>query len=160
VKKLKVPFEPLPEDGVIDGVGDALRLLRIAGTPYMGEHVLFHQPSRSLVVSDLMFNVHACRGVGMELFFRCVGVWKRTAQSRFWRFLVRDRAAAATSAARVLDWDFERVVVAHGTVVEDDARARARQALAWMTSAAPPLLLLPEHAREGSSRGAKPLEPG
>lgn len=132
-------FEPLPERGEIAGV-KGLQLERIAGVPAMQEHVFLHEVSRTLVVSDLVFNVHACRGFGMSLFLRCVGAWKKTAQSRFWRFLVKDRPAAAASASSILAWDFERVAVAHGSIIEDDARQRMRNALAWMTSAAPPLL--------------------
>jgi len=139
-KKLgDLAFEPLPEAGRVDGM-DGIRALYIRGVPYMGEHVFLHEPSRSLVVTDLLFNVHACPSFGMRIFFRLFGTWKRTAQSRLWRLLVKDRAAAAKSAAEVLSWDFERVVVAHGDVVEDDARERTRRALTWMLGGAPKLL--------------------
>lgn len=129
-------FAHLPETGRIDGV-DGVRVERIQGAPAMTEHVFLHEPSRSLVVTDLMFNVHRCDSVGMRVVLRLVGAWDRTAQSAAWRWFVKDRAAAARSARRVLDLDFERVVVAHGDVVEDDARERTRRALAWMTSGAP-----------------------
>jgi hypothetical protein len=133
-------IEPLPESGRIADVGDQLRVERIQGVPYMTEHVFLHEASRSLVVTDLMFNVHATRSFGMQLFLRLMGAWKKTAQSRAWRFLMRDRAAAARSAMAVLSWDFERVVVGHGDVVEENARTRAQDALTWMTSGSPPLL--------------------
>jgi hypothetical protein len=132
-------FEPLPESGAIDGM-NGVRVERIKGAPSMDEHVFLHEPSRSLLVTDLMFNVHQCRSFGMRLVFRLTGTWKKTTQSRMWRFFVKDREAAARSASVVLSWDFDRVVVAHGDVVEDDARERARQALSWMTNGAPPLL--------------------
>jgi hypothetical protein len=133
-KKLKgIPFDRLPEEGNIKGLGDEIVVKRIQGVPYMTEHSFLHEPSRSLIVTDLMFNVHDCQGFMMKLFFKMVGTWGKTAQSRFWRFLVRDRAAAAKSALEVLAWDFERIVVAHGEVVDCDARERARDALAWMT---------------------------
>ncbi|HVJ90650.1 MAG TPA: hypothetical protein VM580_12665 [Labilithrix sp.] len=132
-------FEPLADGGRIDGVED-LRFVRIQGAPKMDEHAFFHEASRSLVVSDLMFNVHSCESFAMSLVLRLTGTWKKTAQSRVWRFLVKDHAAAARSAEHVLSWDFERVVVAHGDVIEGDARAQTRHALRWMTSGAPRLL--------------------
>jgi hypothetical protein len=46
--------------------------------------------------------------------------------------LVRDRAAAASSVARVLGWDFARVVVAHGDVLEGDGRRAVEDATRWM----------------------------
>lgn len=132
-------FEHLPETGGIAGM-DGVRVERIQGAPSMQEHVFLHEPSRSLVVTDLMFNIHECRSFGMRFFLRLVGAWKRTAQSRVWRLLVKDRPAAARSALELLTWDFERVVVAHGDIVEADACERARQALTWMSSGAPKLL--------------------
>ena len=135
-KKMAVTFEPLPRDGAIAGLGDDLVVRRIDGAPYMTEHAFFHRPSRSLVVTDLMFNVHRC-SFGMQLFLRFVGAYQKTAQSRMWRWLTKDEAAAAASANAVLAWDFDRVVVAHGDVVEADAHPRTRAALARMTAGAP-----------------------
>ncbi len=139
-KKLgSFPFEELPESGRISGM-DGVRVERIQGAPTIQEHVLLHESSRSLVVGDLMFNIHECRSFWMRLVLRIGGTWKKTGQSIEWRRLVKERATAARSALDVLEWDFERVVVAHGDVIEDGARERARRALAWMTSGAPKLL--------------------
>ncbi len=139
-KKLgSFPFEALPESGRISGM-DGIRVVRIQGAPRIQEHVFLHESSRSLVVGDLIFNVQACRSFWMRLVLRLGGTWQKVGQSLEWRRLVKDRAAAARSASDLLEWDFERVVVAHGDVVADDARERARRALAWMTSGAPKLL--------------------
>ena len=69
-----------------------------------------------------------------------VGAHDKLAQSRVWRLLVRDRAAAARSVSNILRWDFERLVVAHGHFVSDDARERAYQALSWMAGDQLPVL--------------------
>lgn len=145
-KKVRgLPFEALPHDGAIRGLGDdgELELRRIDGVPYMTEHVFLHRPSRSLVVTDLLFNVRHSPSFMTRMFLRFVsGAYGTTAQSRMWRWFTKDAAAAAESANAVLAWDFERVVVAHGEVVECDARERARVALAKMTAATPPPKLL------------------
>jgi hypothetical protein len=138
-KKLRgLAFEPLPHDGTL--FGGALDVKMIAGTPYMNEHVFFHAKTRSLIVTDLVFNVHECRTFMMKVFLRCVGAWKNTAQSRFWRFLVKDRAAAAASARATLEWNFDRLVVSHGDVVESGAHDRLERALHWMLAGAPKAL--------------------
>ncbi|MGD0680070.1 MAG: hypothetical protein ABSC94_32210 [Polyangiaceae bacterium] len=140
-KKLgALPFEPLPEAGHIGAIGEDLHLERVQGVPFMSEHAMFHQRSRSLIVTDLLFNVHHCRNFMMNLFLRLVGAHNKTAQSRIWRLLVKDRAAAARSVSKILRWDFEHLVVAHGDVVSDDARERARRALSWMADDRLPLL--------------------
>jgi hypothetical protein len=140
-KKLGVfPFELLPEAGHIEGIGEDLHVVRVQGVPFMSEHAFFHPRSRSLIVTDLVFNVRHCRGFMMNLFLRLVGAHEKAAQSRVWRFLVKDRAAAAGSVSKILGWEFDRVVVAHGDVVSDDARESARLALSWMTGGGSPRL--------------------
>lgn len=135
-KKLRgVPFEPLPESGRIPGAG-GVRVLRVQGAPIESEHAFFHENSRSLAVADLIFNIHATRSLVMQMRLRLGGAYRRTAQSRVWRFLVRDRAAAASSARTLLGWD--RVVVAHGEVVVDRARDHTVEALRWMSTGSPP----------------------
>ncbi|WP_437729067.1 DUF4336 domain-containing protein [Sorangium sp. So ce861] len=132
-KKLSgVPFAPLPRSGVAPELGDDLTVRLVEGVPYISEHVFLHARSRTLIVTDLLFNVHEVRNFGMKAFLWLGGAWKKTAQDHVWRVLVRDRAAAARSVADVLAWEFERVVVAHGDVIEGDAKDRARRALAWM----------------------------
>jgi hypothetical protein len=110
---------------------------RVAGAPKLDEVVFFHRASETLVVTDLVFNVLEYRGWLSGLVFRMVGAHKRLAQSRAMHMLVRDRAAAAASARVILGWGFTRVVMAHGEIVEHDARARMTEALRWMLGGAP-----------------------
>jgi hypothetical protein len=133
-------FEPLPADGTVDGL-DGLMIQRIEGAPRLAEHVFLHEASRSLVVADLVFNIHRSRSFLLRLYLRLARMYGRTAQSIIWRLLVKDRAAAAGSAAAVLAWSFDRLIVAHGDVVEHTASERTREALAWMLEGAPRLLV-------------------
>jgi hypothetical protein len=137
-KKLKgaVAFEPLPHDGTVDVLGDDLVLRRIDGVPYITEHVFLHRPTGSLVVTDLVFNVQHCSSWGMRLYLRTMGAWQKTAQSMIWRFLTKDRSAAAESARSVLAWEFDRIVVAHGDVVTENAHATLEGALTKMALSA------------------------
>lgn len=130
-----VAFEPLPHEGVVDGLGDDLVVRRIDGVPYITEHVFLHRPTGSLVVTDLVFNLHRCSSWGMRVYLRCMGAWEKTAQSAIWRLLTEDASAAAAGARAVLAWDFERVIVAHGDVVTENAHATLDGALAKMARA-------------------------
>ncbi len=56
----------------------------------------------------------------------------RVAQSRLIRTLTKDRAAAAQSVREILAWPIERLVVAHGSVVEEDALYELSAGLKWM----------------------------
>ena len=100
--------EPWPE----------LATLAIAGVPELDECVFFHQPSATLIVSDLVFNLHEVDGPMLPMILRMVGAWKRLAQSKLWRRYTKDRAAAAASVAAVLAQPMRRLIPAHGEIVE------------------------------------------
>jgi hypothetical protein len=124
-------------------LGDGIELLPLAGAPAIAEHLVFHPASRSLVVTDLVFHLLAPEGLWTGLILRAVGCHRRLAASRAWNIAVRDRPAFARSLERALEWPFERLIVAHGEIVEHDARERLRAALARFLRHAPARLPAP-----------------
>jgi hypothetical protein len=120
------------EDGLPSDLSRSVRTVKIDGAPSLDEFVFFHEPSRTLVVTELAFNITKPRGLMAHVVLFLVGCHGRLAQSRAWRMFVKDRAAAARSARAVLSLGFETLVVAHGEIVENNARERLEGALAWM----------------------------
>ena len=53
-------------------------------------------------------------------------------QSRLIRSVTKDRARAGASAEQILEWPIERVIMAHGAIIEDEALPTLRSALHWM----------------------------
>ena len=50
----------------------------------------------------------------------------------FERVLIRDRAAAREQVGRMLAWDADRIVLAHGDIIETGGREVLRRAYAWL----------------------------
>ena len=97
----------------------------------LNEVVLFHRPSRTLVVTDLCFNVHRSASSTARLFFRANGMWQRFGPSRLIRLLApSDRVAMRSSIECILQWDFDRILPGHGDVVEHGGPAALRAA--WL----------------------------
>lgn len=113
--------------------GDVEQLV-FRGAPFLGEVVFFHPASRTLLCTDLAFNVPADFGSGLtRLFFRAVGAAGHFGPHRLARwFFIRDRAAARASIERILRWDFDRVTVTHGDVLERGGREAMRAAFAYL----------------------------
>lgn len=123
--------------GPPSAVADAtLRAVDVGGMPRLDETLLVHAPSRTLVATDLVFNVRPPAPWLLRTFMRFNGGFDRFGPTRICRSLVEDRAAAAASIARVLDEDFDRVVVAHGRLLETGGREAMRAGFAWLLDAA------------------------
>lgn len=104
------------------------------GRPYENEVVFLHRASRTLILCDLAFNFGPQLPLATRLVARVLGSYRRFGPSRFDPLLIRDRAAARSSLERILAWDFDRVILAHGDVVERGGRAALREGYAWLLS--------------------------
>jgi hypothetical protein len=104
----------------------------IRGVPLMNEVVFLHRATRTLLTSDLVFNIGRESPALTRWGFRLLGGYGRFGTTVIERLLVRDRAAARASLERVLAWDFDRVVLAHGQVLEHGGVEGLRRAYAWL----------------------------
>lgn len=95
----------------------------------LDEVVLFHPSTRTLVITDLCFNIHHATTRLSRLFFEANGMWEYFGPSRLIRRLaVSNKAAIRKSLDRVLEWDFDRIIPGHGNVVEHDGPEALRAA--------------------------------
>jgi hypothetical protein len=105
------------------------------GRPYENEVVFFHRASRTLVICDLAFNFGPRAALPTRWLMRLMRSYGRFGPSTLDPWLIRDRAAAGASLQRILAWDFDRVVVAHGEVLEHGGRDAFRHGYRWLLAA-------------------------
>jgi hypothetical protein len=106
--------------------------LQMEGVPSLAEVVFLHVPSRTLVLTDLCFNMHHSNSRWTRIALRLNAAWRRFAPSRLFRLFIKDESALRAGIERILEWDFDRVVVAHGDVLESGGRDALRAAYRWM----------------------------
>jgi hypothetical protein len=110
--------------------GNELEVLRLEGIPSMEEHAVFHRPSRTLIVADLLFNFGSDASAWTRFLVLCaVGSKHHPGMSRPFRMAVKDKAAFERSVRALMQWDFDRIIVGHGSVVETDGKRRLGEAL-------------------------------
>lgn len=114
---------------------DAFDTHALSCIPFTDEAVFLHRPSRTLVVSDLLFNLTADAPWLTRTLMRAGGGYPGVCCSHLERVMMK-RDAARTDLARILQWDFDRVVLAHGAVIAEGGRDALQQAYAWL--GAPP----------------------
>ncbi len=101
------------------------------GAPSLNEVVFFHRPSRSAIFTDLVFNVPA-DFKDARIFYTIVGARGRFGPHLLIRLSIRDRKAARESVAKILEWDFDRVIVTHGDVLESGGHAKFAEAYSYL----------------------------
>jgi len=107
--------------------------LLVTGTPGLNEVVFLHRASRTLLCLDLCFNVRRSSSLFTRVFMRVNGAYGRFGPSRLFRYtMLSDARAVRESVDRILEWDFARVTVAHGDVLETGAREALRASFAWL----------------------------
>ena len=115
---------------------EALDTHALSCIPFSDEAVFLHRPSRTLVVSDLLFNLTADAPWLTRAMMWAGGGYPGICCTTLERVMMK-RAAARTDRARLLAWDFDRVVLAHGALVEEGGHDALHQAYAWLGASAP-----------------------
>ncbi len=97
----------------------------------VSEVVFLHRASATLILTDLAMNFWTAANLRERLYWKSSGVWRRLGPTGLVRrVLLRDPALVRPFLARVAAWDFDRIVVAHGDVVERNGRELFRAAFA------------------------------
>jgi len=105
----------------------------LRGAPVLNEVVFFHYASRTVIFTDLVFNLPVSARGNAPVFFWILDVPGKFGPHRMVRRrAIRDRAAARQSVERILRWDFDRVIMSHGDVLETDGKARVGAAFTYL----------------------------
>jgi hypothetical protein len=101
------------------------------GATDLNEVVFFHRATRTAIFTDLVFNVPA-DFQDARIFYAIVGGRGRFGPHRLIRLAIRDRKAGRESVAKILEWDFDRVIVTHGDVLESGGKAKFAEAFSYL----------------------------
>jgi len=125
-KRRDLRFERVLDGAAPPAWAGRVRYRLFEGAPRINEVVFLHEPSRTLLLTDLAFNVQPGAKNRAKIFHRLVAADRRFGPHRILRAVIRDRDAARRSLADILTWDFDRVVVTHGDVLERGGPAALR----------------------------------
>ena len=131
-KRRDLAFQHVLSSTPPPGWPDEVELQLVEGAPLMNEVALLHRPSRTLVLTDLVFHVLPGPSNRARLFHWLVGATGRFGPHRIIRLAIRDRAAARRSIDRILGWDFDRIVMSHGEIVRSDGHHLLEDAFSYL----------------------------
>lgn len=95
------------------------------------EVVFFHARTRTLVCADFIFNLAQHESRLTRIVTRMMGQ-KEPGATWLERVLIRDRKRAREEVDRVQAWSPERIVLAHGDVIDHGGSDVVRRAYGWL----------------------------
>lgn len=95
------------------------------------EVVFFDTRTRTMICADALLNLSVHDYASTRFAARLMGN-DAPGISHLERFMIRDRGLARRQADRILAWDIDRIVLAHGGLIEARGRDAMRHAYAWL----------------------------
>jgi len=99
-----------------------LATLGLSGPTSLEEFAFFHAASQTLILTDSAFFFDASFPFITQLVGRILGGYKQLQPSVLEKLASPDKQTVREAIRRILAWDFQRVIVAHGSIVEMNAR--------------------------------------
>ena len=104
----------------------------IRGSRYIREVAFFHRETATLILVDLIENYgdNTTKAGGLMKFWWQVvfKMWNRPKPAPEYQIGWRDKTAARNCLEQILTWNFKRIIIAHGDLIEVDAQRVARTA--------------------------------
>jgi hypothetical protein len=129
-KRPDLRFHGVVEPGA-QPFGPDVELFPLSCFPFTNEVVVHHRPSRTLVVTDLVFNLPPTAPWLTRAAMWCACGYPGCRTTLLERALMR-RDAARREIDALLALDFDRLVLAHGQVIETGGRAALETAFRWL----------------------------
>jgi hypothetical protein len=111
---------------------DVLEQAAVGGSSLYDEIDFLHKPTRTLILTDLCFNIPVDRSLMTRLMAGMLGVLGRFNYSKTFKLTLKDREAARGTLERILSWDFDRVIISHGDILETGGKEAVRRSFAWL----------------------------
>lgn len=135
LKKGHLPFTGILGDTPPTGWAVDLDQFPFKGNPLIEEVIFFHKPSRTVILDDLIQNVPPLEGKPLRnAIFRLAGAaYPNGGVPLDGRLTFVHRDLARRSLEKLLSWDFDKLILAHGVCIEKDAKPFVERAFSWLS---------------------------
>jgi Domain of unknown function (DUF4336) len=130
----RLPFAGILGDAPPQGWADDLDQLVFKGDLFIDEVLFFHEKSRTVILADFVQNRPIAKGKPfLNALFKLAGVaYPHGGVALDIRLSFTNRNLARQSLEKLLSWDFDKLIIAHGICVEKDAKPFVERAFRWL----------------------------
>lgn len=95
------------------------------GNIFFSEVVFFHVASKTLIVADLVENIsdQTVKQTIVQQAAKSLNMFETPLPSPEFRMYTTDSEAAGARLDKIAEWDFNRILMAHGTIITEQAHA-------------------------------------
>ena len=130
----RLPFAGILADAPPQGWAEDLDQLIFKGNLFIDEVYFLHKRSRTVILGDFIQNRRIMKGKPLlNALLRLAGVAYPNGSVPFdIRLSITDRNLARRSLEKLLSWDFDKLIIAHGVCIEEDAKPFVARAFRWL----------------------------
>ena len=100
----------------------------------VNEIVFYHPSTKTLIITDSAFNFDDSYPLITQLAARIIDSYQTLKPSWLEKIAIQDKQQLKQSIAKILAWDFERVIIGHGKIVETNAKQKLTAGYQWLIS--------------------------
>jgi hypothetical protein len=109
----------------------AFRVLDLPGNMPFNEYLFLHRPSKTLIITDAAFHFGTESHGVIRFIAKVAGIYGKLQPTLFERLALRDRDSATATLRETLTWDFDRVIMAHGSIIHTTGKEQWRSSCEW-----------------------------
>jgi hypothetical protein len=133
---LKIDYTFFEREGNVEEQLDYLyfegfQTIYLNGFAALNEYVFYHRASQTLILTDTAFYFDASCDPIVRLAAKLLGSYQKLRPLQLEQIATRDRQSVQQAIERVLEWDFNRIIVAHGSIVETNAKQQLKEGYEW-----------------------------
>ena len=98
----------------------------------MQEVVFFHPLSRTLIAADLLMYFDDRSPLMTKFWAKRLGIYGKPSASLDTDLSLAQKHQARQSVERILQWDFDKIILAHGSLITDNATQQFKEAFSWL----------------------------
>lgn len=110
---------------------DGFRTFGLTGASPLNEYVFFHRQSQTLILTDTAFHFDESFPSITRLIVKTLGSYNKLSPTWLEKLATQATEKVKLSVHQVLEWDFQRAIVAHGSIVETQAKQKFKEGYEW-----------------------------
>ena len=113
---------------------EGFQVLIVSQIKTVNEIVFYHPSTKTLIITDSAFNFDRSFPLITQFTARIIGSYQQLKPSWLEKIAVKDKQKTKQSIEQILSWDFERVIMGHGKIVETNAKQQLATGYQWLVS--------------------------